>query len=85
VADPLVRVQGPNRRRPGSSVVAKPAFLLLELGIATKQILMGAPIGCPNVAGTADLTFIEIYNLSWGTHKNRTRGSIWKICKIVID
>jgi len=46
--EPLVPAQGLNRGEMRSSIVEKTAFLLRLLKIAVTEILMGAPIGCPN-------------------------------------
>ncbi len=46
--DPLVPAQGFNERKTRSRIIAIPAFLLHMLEFRSTEILMGAPIGCPN-------------------------------------
>jgi hypothetical protein len=46
--DPLVRRQGLNQPKIRSRIFARPAFLLHILEFWKNEILMGAPIGCPN-------------------------------------
>jgi hypothetical protein len=67
---------GLNRRRLRSSVVRKTAFLLPPVRISVKQILMGAPIGCPKPPLSTEAKPSRNRHLSWGTHKSRTRGSL---------
>ena len=68
-----------------SSIIGKTVFLLLSLRIALNQILMGAPIGCPNRLHLNRPNFRRSRHVNWGTHKSRTRGSVWKARRIVSD
>jgi hypothetical protein len=57
----------------------------LALKIGTKEILMGAPIGCPNPRSSTVPNVCQNLHLNWGTHKTRTRGSISRTDKIASD
>ena len=48
--DPLARSQGLNQPKIRPRTVAEPACLLHILKFRNNEILMGAPIGCPNGA-----------------------------------
>jgi hypothetical protein len=46
--DPLVPSQGINQAKTRPWTIARPAFLLYILEFRNNEILMGAPVGCPN-------------------------------------
>jgi hypothetical protein len=76
-SDPLVRAQGINRPRMGSRIAATQPNVSCTIPLASvRQILMGAPIGCPTRQCKSALSICQNDNLSRGTRKNRTRGSV---------